>query len=327
MQFLKIILLISVVIATIITVLAAVEDLGRNQMGEFYRVDDRGSVTSEWDYAYVGKIFGIYWLASFCLCFFIGVVPVLVLQVCHMVRRSSPWIRIVITVTGVVIAVWFLGSWYIGKAIVEPARNNDVKQIQNMLDNADVCGLKAEKVGKALMEASTHGHLEVVKLLLEKGADVNAKDPDGSTALMKAAGYGGPLVVKLLLDKGADVNVKDGDGSTALMWASRYWDLEVVKKGADVNSEDRFGDTPLRNACMNGRLEVVKLLLEKGADVNAAALREASGHGYLEVVKLLLEKGADVNAKDAKGLTALDLALNKGHGRIVELLKAHGAKE
>ncbi len=48
---------------------------------------------------------------------------------------------------------------------------------------------------------------------------------------------------------------------------------------------------------------MVKLLLEKGADVNAKGehgwtpLMEAANRGHSEAAKLLLEKGADVNLK------------------------------
>ena len=44
------------------------------------------------------------------------------------------------------------------------------------------------------------------------------------------------------------------------------------------------------------------------------------------VVKLLIEKGADINARDNSGRTALMIASKNGHTQIVELLKAHGAK-
>jgi ankyrin repeat protein len=44
-------------------------------------------------------------------------------------------------------------------------------------------------------------------------------------------------------------------------------------------------------------------------------------------VKLLLDMGADVNAKRQDGWTALKLAQKSGSTEIVELLKAHGAKE
>jgi ankyrin repeat protein len=55
----------------------------------------------------------------------------------------------------------------------------------------------------------------------------------------------------------------------------------------------------------------VKLLLGKGADVNAqggpygTALCAASSGGHEQVVKLLLNKGADVNAQDEDNGNAL----------------------
>ena len=39
------------------------------------------------------------------------------------------------------------------------------------------------------------------------------------------------------------------------------------------------------------------------------------------------DNGADINTKNKDGYTALDLARDKGHTEIVELLKKHGAKE
>jgi len=62
--------------------------------------------------------------------------------------------------------------------------------------------------------------------------------------------------------------------------------------------------TGLHLAAYFGIETIVQLLLEKGADVNAAdqggwtPLYQASRIGHIDVVKLLLEKGADVNAAD-----------------------------
>jgi uncharacterized protein len=64
---------------------------------------------------------------------------------------------------------------------------------------------------------------------------------------------------------------------------------------------------------------------------DTAALGEqpikAAERGDLSGVKTLLDKGADVNAKDQDGWTALKRAQKRGSTEIVELLKAHGAKE
>ena len=58
-------------------------------------------------------------------------------------------------------------------------------------------------------------------------------------------------------------------------------------------------------------LEVVRLLLEAGADHNAAeanettALMAAAFNGHLKVVRLLLEAGADQNAATQDGTTVV----------------------
>ena len=51
-----------------------------------------------------------------------------------------------------------------------------------------------------------------------------------------------------------------------------------------------------------------------------------SGCGHILVATVLLRNGANVNAKDSDGDTPLSLAKVQGHARMVELLKANGAK-
>ena len=48
--------------------------------------------------------------------------------------------------------------------------------------------------------------------------------------------------------------------------------------------------------------------------------------GHILVASVLLKNGANVNAKAVDGLTPLSFAKAKGHARMVELLKANGAK-
>ena len=56
------------------------------------------------------------------------------------------------------------------------------------------------------------------------------------------------------------------------------------------------------------------------------ALHLAAGEGHLDVVRFLCKRGADVNAEDRWGGRPLDDALIKGHGRVAEVLRSHGAE-
>jgi ankyrin repeat protein len=267
--------------------------------------------------------------------------------------------------------------------------------VKVLLDKGAQVNIKNLYGQTALMWAASKGKPEAVKALLDAGADLNARDPDGETPLMWAAHReGGAAKAKLLIDKGADVNAKDKFGWTALTHGACHGHSDIVKllkdqvatvtlmdmaclgdlgriecfikqgadvneksgsnnitplrgaaelghvyaakllldKGADIDARDKEGRTVLMVAAEFGLLEVTRFLLDNGADVNAEAeglpaLSRAAREGHLEIVKLLLEKGADVRAEPSPGWTALQMAHEGGHEEIAELLKAHGAKE
>lgn len=74
---------------------------------------------------------------------------------------------------------------------------------------------------------------------------------------------------------------------------------------------------------------VVKLLLERGADINAAdangnsAITEAASKGCdRELIRMLLKAGAKVDAKNASGLTAFEMGLWSGHDGLEEFIAA-----
>ena len=177
--------------------------------------------------------------------------------------------------------------------------------------------------------------LAKVKLLLAKGADVKAVSKQGRTALhLAVASADGLAIARLLLAKGADVNAKDGIGQTPLICAEMsQTDLVelLVRSGADVKAASMAGITAMMQAAGAGNVAVAKLLLSKGADVNAAntmggkvprgeialkhltALMLAAPYSPAAMTKVLLDAGADVKMRDVRGMTALMLALGSDH--------------
>eukprot|EP01117_Protostelium_nocturnum_P018332 TRINITY_DN764_c0_g1_i1.p3 TRINITY_DN764_c0_g1~~TRINITY_DN764_c0_g1_i1.p3 ORF type:complete len:149 (+),score=30.96 TRINITY_DN764_c0_g1_i1:669-1115(+) len=74
----------------------------------------------------------------------------------------------------------------------------------------------------------------------------------------------------------------------------------LIEKGANVNAEHPNEGTPLMLAAKGGHLEVFQFLIEKGADINVKTkyetlLMTAATSGNLEICRLLIEKGKDVN--------------------------------
>jgi ankyrin repeat protein len=105
----------------------------------------------------------------------------------------------------------------------------------------------------------------------------------------------------------------------------------LIQGGADVNvKERRGGATPIMHAAAIGSLDAMKLLIDKGADVNARGPAGASALMWavtdLAKVRLLLDRGARVNAASELGRTPLLLAaMSDGSSEIVKLLLARGA--
>jgi len=100
--------------------------------------------------------------------------------------------------------------------------------------------------------------------------------------------------------------------------------------GANVSMADRLGRTPLLFAAAHGRTEI-QLLIDRGADVNAATVNKvsplhvASCNRDLAVVKMLLDtKRADAKQLDDCGQTCLFWAICGGDIRIIDILVTGG---
>jgi len=106
----------------------------------------------------------------------------------------------------------------------------------------------------------------------------------------------------------------------------------LLAKGALVNAKGPCKDTALHWAAQAGRYEIAGMLIAAGAKINVknkfgvAPLYWAAANGHLNVVKLLVEKGADVNIDAGKGTTPLKAAMDKKHTDVVHFLKSRGAR-
>lgn len=140
--------------------------------------------------------------------------------------------------------------------------------------------------------AAHHGLISTLKAMsLRDPAEVtwDLKDCMGRTALHHAAAQGHSDVVRLLLDHGASIDVED---------------TQMI--------------TPLRTASQKGQTSVVEHLLaldeNKTSDVaGRTAIHHAARAGHTEVVKILIDKGADLDAQDLRGHSALTLAAASGN--------------
>ncbi|OWT42470.1 NACHT and ankyrin domain protein [Pochonia chlamydosporia 170] len=172
----------------------------------------------------------------------------------------------------------------------------------------------------ALYYASFGGLTNVVQYLLSRGANVKAQGGRYGTALNAASYRGHEAVVMLLLDGDADFEAMDGlYDRTPLSWAA----ANGHEAAADIEARDYvwYGLTPLSWAAKNECEAVVKLLLDRGADIeakdgvyNRTPLLWAAEKGHEAVAKLLLDRGANIKAKDGVyDRTPLSWAAANGH--------------
>ncbi|KAJ8014937.1 hypothetical protein DPEC_G00020950 [Dallia pectoralis] len=188
--------------------------------------------------------------------------------------------------------------------------------------------------------ACSGGRQEVVELLLLRGANQEHRNVSDYTPLSLAASGGYVNIIKILLNAGAEINSRTGSklGISPLMLAAMNGHVPAVKllldMGSDINAQiETNRNTALTLACFQGRAEVVSLLLDRKANVEHRAktgltpLMEAASGGYAEVGRVLLDKGADVNAPPVPSSrdTALTIAADKGHYKFCELLINRGA--
>jgi len=116
-----------------------------------------------------------------------------------------------------------------------------------------------------------------------------------------------------------------GDGERVARMLANDPDAMHVRSGD--------GHTPLGLSIFFRHPDIARLLIERGADVNAASenvQRVAPVHAAAavcdrETMRMLLERGADVNARQQVDYTPLHGAASRGDVEMAKLLIEHGA--
>src|SRR5688572_1336842 len=194
----------------------------------------------------------------------------------------------------------------------------------------------------ALHAAILKSDVRLVRALLARGADPNIRmtkstpkrrdsedfflQPSviGSTPYLLAAKFLEPEILRELASGGADVAVAMPNGASALMLAAGM-DSTPTSNRRGVRAVD-FGKIESENRA----LETVSVVLDLGADVNAAnqsgdtAMHSAAALGYNSVIQFLADRGALVEPKNKRGLTPLMALLTSRKGRGAAAADASG---
>lgn len=194
---------------------------------------------------------------------------------------------------------------------------------------------------KSIFKAIDLNDRKEVEHLLASNIDLEQTNAEGQTPLMLATYLKRNELALLLMEAGANVNAQDAILNSPFLYAGAEGNIELVKEalkhGADFMVLNRYGGTALIPAAEKGHLEMVQLLvntpnfpIDHVNRLGWTAIMEAvvlsdGGPIHVAIVKSLIEGGVDVNIPDAKGITALAHARNRGFQEIVVLLEKAGA--
>lgn len=180
-----------------------------------------------------------------------------------------------------------------------------------------------------LIESIQRGDAERVAALLDDDRSLLTARAGNVSAVLFAVYYQHPEIARLFVARGAELTFAEacavGDDTRALDLLGRDPSL------LDRRTDDGF--PPLGYAIFFRHPELAQALIERGADINAAAenaqrvapVHAAASVGDVATMRLLLDRGADPNARQAAGFVPLHAAAGNGDLEMAKLLLARGA--
>nr|XP_040052319.1 ankyrin repeat and SOCS box protein 6 [Gasterosteus aculeatus aculeatus]XP_040052320.1 ankyrin repeat and SOCS box protein 6 [Gasterosteus aculeatus aculeatus] len=199
--------------------------------------------------------------------------------------------------------------------------------LAELLERESQSDMFVEGISYALFKVAERGLVTAAEILLRYGADLNFEDPVSYyNPLHVAVLRNRPSIVRLLVEHGASVEKRDRiHESSPLDLASEESErltclLTLLDLGADVNAMDKHGKTPLLHAFASSdgltvhNTENIRLLLQRGADVNASTVE---GETVESALVFLIKEALEANTEDAAEIGNFCL-------KTTELLLAHG---
>jgi ankyrin repeat protein len=174
--------------------------------------------------------------------------------------------------------------------------------------------------------------LDAVQWLHSKGAATNTISMLQTSALQDALRLGHYAVCEFLLTHGASLYTFNGEPVVFSIIPSANPALLTLltQHGANLQVLNEQGRSLLHiSASHDAYLPITEYLLAQGNAVNSVAtdgftpLHEAAVHGSMANLACLLKNGADLQLTDHYGLTALAMAKQLQHYRIVNCLERY----
>ncbi len=170
--------------------------------------------------------------------------------------------------------------------------------------NVNDLHLSTPVLDREMERAAGRGALERMQQLIAAGANfADHKDDLMGNAIVS----GSSRMVAFLKRYGIPLSQPGKNKLNTLMWKSDPKGLQTVenllKQGLNPNYTDAMGNLPLADAITYGNEKMVALLLRYRANPNL-----------------------DIKGGQCKTIMPLDLAIDKGHERIVNLLRRAGAR-
>ena len=217
-------------------------------------------------------------------------------------------------------------------AIILASHGGSIEIVKYLLEKGADINAKNDEGLTALISALSCQNYELAQLLVESGAEIPyiedstiAGDDDNDD------------------DNDDEYEDDEYDDEITIFDAAANGDLELVKyfveNGTDINSQyvsiDINNDTTpnLIDTSFNGddlvtteyHIENTSTNIDTEIDTGsegATSLMFASANGYFDIVIYLVESGADINIKNNEGNTALVIAQDYGHDKIVTYLSS-----